>query len=722
MPSATKDFNVNILGDSTKGQAAFDAFGKKAKGTLTDTGGAFSKFTSVAGGALAAIGLANLGQKVGDFLSGSVDAYKDAQASQTQLTDAYERFPTLTDVSLKSLQDLNSALATKTKFDDDATASGQAALAAYGLNGRQLKELTPLMQDYAAKTGKDLPTAAKDLGKALLGQGRSLKDIGLNFKDAGSVSENFKQLMGGLNDKVGGFATKEGKDAAGQAEILKNQLGEVQETLGGKLMPIIQGFTSFLVTNVVPGLANVAGWVTDNAGLFIGLAAVIGGLVLGWVIYSGVMKTIQMVTGIATAAQWLWNAAISANPISIIIIALLALVAGIIWVAANWDSVSKFLTESWGKIASFATDVWGHVVDFFKDVWEKIVGFFKAAGAWIMDMFFHWTPLGIIIANWGPLSGFFVDLWNGIVSWATRVWNGFIGWLGGVARNFIAGWRNIWNGLASYFGRLWNGISSVVMRVWNGLSGWLGSQVRNLVRALSAIWNGFSGFMNAIMRGISNVVMGIWNGISSWLGAQVGNLVRALQSVWNGFAGFMGGLWNGIAGGVQWVVSVISGSLNGVVGFIGGLPGRIASAAGGMWNGIKDAFRAVLNWVIDRWNGLQFKIPAVNFMGIRTSAFTLGVPRIPHLATGGITNGPMLALIGDNPGGREVVEPLAGYKAELAKERQAGADALAAQSSGSGGGLHLTVETRNGPSVKEIFDEALWAFKAAGWRPNGGTA
>ena len=35
-----------------------------------------------------------------------------------------------------------------------------------------------------------------------------------------------------------------------------------------------------------------------------------------------------------------------------------------------------------------------------------------------------------------------------------------------------------------------------------------------------------------------------------------------------------------------------------------------------------------------------------------------GLASIPALAKGGITNGEMLALVGDNPGGREVVSPL----------------------------------------------------------------
>jgi hypothetical protein len=34
------------------------------------------------------------------------------------------------------------------------------------------------------------------------------------------------------------------------------------------------------------------------------------------------------------------------------------------------------------------------------------------------------------------------------------------------------------------------------------------------------------------------------------------------------------------------------------------------------------------------------------------------LPRIPRLATGGMTDGPMMAMVGDNPSGRELVMPM----------------------------------------------------------------
>jgi hypothetical protein len=102
-----------------------------------------------------------------------------------------------------------------------------------------------------------------------------------------------------------------------------------------------------------------------------------------------------------------------------------------------------------------------------------------------------------------------------------------------------------------------------------------------------------------------------------------------------------------------------------LISFVGQLPGKIASAASGMWDGIKNAFRNALNWVIDRWNGLEFKIPGFHIGPVGYDGFTLGVPDIPKLHTGGTVPGvpgtevPILATAGERVtagGGRETIQ------------------------------------------------------------------
>jgi hypothetical protein len=93
------------------------------------------------------------------------------------------------------------------------------------------------------------------------------------------------------------------------------------------------------------------------------------------------------------------------------------------------------------------------------------------------------------------------------------------------------------------------------------------------------------------------------------------------------------------------IKSTVLGAFNAVVGFITGLPGRISKAASGMWDGIKDAFKAAINWIIDGWDSLQFKINVPkDIYGIPVpgggGSFGFGVPHIDRLASGGPVYGP----------------------------------------------------------------------------------
>lgn len=79
---------------------------------------------------------------------------------------------------------------------------------------------------------------------------------------------------------------------------------------------------------------------------------------------------------------------------------------------------------------------------------------------------------------------------------------------------------------------------------------------------------------------------------------------------------------------------------------------RMDKAASGMFDGIKNAFRSALNWVIDRWNGLELKLPGFNWMGTQIGGATLGTPDIPRFAHGGIGGG--LARVAER--GRELIQ------------------------------------------------------------------
>lgn len=143
----------------------------------------------------------------------------------------------------------------------------------------------------------------------------------------------------------------------------------------------------------------------------------------------------------------------------------------------------------------------------------------------------------------------------------------------------------------------------------------------------------------------------VWDAIWSFLKA-VGHWFA------NDFANFFVGAYHWIMNAATETHNWVIGKWNALIGFVTGIPAKIRSAASGMWDGIKDAFKGAINWIIDRWNGLQFKIPSVDFLGIHTPGFTLGVPTIPHLAAGGVLTRGGLVQVGER--GAETVALPAG--------------------------------------------------------------
>lgn len=320
----------------------FDLFGRDRTASKTmrgvgDTAGKTAQTLQRAGAAMAA-GLAVAGAAAVAFGVQSVRAFAEAQEAQNRLAFAFEKFPALTDTSLAALQRFNAGLMKKTRFDDDAIASGQAVLAQFGLTGDQLRRLTPLLLDYAGATGKDLTTSAEDLGRALLGQGRALKILGIDFSDAGSVAANFDQLMGQLSEKVGGFAERDAETAAGKLDILTNRFGEVQEAVGEALLPALDKLLEWIEGDGLRALEGFAAWFAED-----GVDALTGFIdKIGEMAEDGsLVPSIVAGIGAITAAQIGLNAAMAANPVGLVIAGIAALISLGVAVAANFNDITK---------------------------------------------------------------------------------------------------------------------------------------------------------------------------------------------------------------------------------------------------------------------------------------------------------------------------------------------------------------------------------------------
>jgi hypothetical protein len=301
----------------------------------------------------------------------SVQAFAEAQASQAKLQFAYDKFPALADVNIKSLQKMNEALAKKTRFDDDAIAVGQAQLAQYGLTGTQLKKLTPLLLDYAARTGKDVASASEDLGKALLGSGRALKDVGIDFQDTGSVAGNFDTLIGDLGTSVSGFAEKDVETASGKLEQMRNRFGEIEEKIGAALMPALDGLAKFIESDVLPAAEDLGGWLAEDG--IPGLSAAVD-----WVVkWKDVLGPAATAVGFLTGAQIALNIAMDANPIGLAILLLGALIGVITLVITNFDAITTAALDGLNGIGNFSLGLSVSVAQTVQSIVNGVLGMIR---------------------------------------------------------------------------------------------------------------------------------------------------------------------------------------------------------------------------------------------------------------------------------------------------------------------------------------------------------
>jgi hypothetical protein len=86
--------------------------------------------------------------------------------------------------------------------------------------------------DFASAMGVDLVTAANLVGKTIGSSTNALARYGIQLSEGGTATERMTELMQVMSGKFGGFAEEEGKSAAGQMEIFKNNIDDAGEVVG----------------------------------------------------------------------------------------------------------------------------------------------------------------------------------------------------------------------------------------------------------------------------------------------------------------------------------------------------------------------------------------------------------------------------------------------------------------------------------------------------------
>jgi hypothetical protein len=232
-----------------------------------------------------------------------------------------------------------------------------------------------IIADMSTRLGTDLKGSAIQVGKALqdpLKGVTALRRVGVNFSEA-QTDIIKKMVEGGKTASAQALILKELQlEFGGSAEAAANAdpMFKFNKTMGAFKMAVGEAGTELLIV-LKPALEFIAGlfksaavglktfieFLKEHSEVVKAVAIGIGIAVAGYGVYLVVTNAAAIVTGIWTAAQWLLNAALSANPIGIVVVAIGALIGAVIYAYNTFGKFRAVLWATWAVMKEFASIV-----------------------------------------------------------------------------------------------------------------------------------------------------------------------------------------------------------------------------------------------------------------------------------------------------------------------------------------------------------------------------
>jgi hypothetical protein len=311
---------------------------------------------------------------VGALGVAAFDAAKGAMedaAAQAQLAQSITRNTNATKGQISANEDWISQQGKLLGVTDDELRPAMAKLVTQTKSVTKAQELAALSMDIAAATGKPLATVTDAVAKAAGGNTAALAKLSPELKGMIKDGLDAEGAMSVLADTFGGAATTKANTAQGQFQRLQVSLAETKETIGAALLPIIE--------KVLPVLTAFGNWASENTAIFLTVAGAIGGIAAAILIINGAMAVWTALTTAFTAVQTAFNAVMAMNPVTLVILAVVALVAALVIAYKKFDGfrnlvdgVFKFLKTAVGIWVDGVKLYFGVVYDIFKTLFNGI--------------------------------------------------------------------------------------------------------------------------------------------------------------------------------------------------------------------------------------------------------------------------------------------------------------------------------------------------------------
>jgi hypothetical protein len=256
---------------------------------------------------------------------------------------------------------------------------------------------------------------------------------------------------------------------------------------------------------------------SENATVVQILAGVVGGLAVAILAINAAIK----ISAIVTAA---WNAVMAANPVMLVVIAVIALIAGIVLLWNKCEGFRNAVLAIWEAIKTGAEAAWNAIKAVVSAVATGIANFIKGAG-------------DVIGSVWNAIKSAAETVWNAIKSVVDGVVNAIKGFIDGAATTI----KSIWDSIKTAAETAWNGIKSTVDSVVSGIKGF----IDGLLATVTGVWDDIQSAGEALWGPIGDAASAVFDtilGIIDDVSGAIGDVVGAIQ----GALDWVGNLWDKI--------------------------------------------------------------------------------------------------------------------------------------------------------------------------------
>lgn len=469
-----------------------------------------------------------------------------------------------------------------------------------------------------------------------------------------SLSELWKwltQLGQGLADAVTGFL------AVGQNGGAAASIGQLVGDAFNAAAPFVEKLASTL--------QSLGDWASEHGDairtVIAGIAGSFAAFKTASLISAAVtaLKSFDVAAKIAAAGQWVLNAAMNANPIMLVITAIGALVAGLIWFftqtetgRAAWASFTAFLSSAWQSAVAFVTGLGQNIANFFTqtipNAIQSVIQWFQqlpsAIGTALSNLI---TSIGTWAVSFGQsalqagqqfvsnIANFLTNLPATIAYWLAYGITFVVLWAAQLGSQAISAGQQFLTNLGTFFmqlpGNIWNWLTSTVASV----ASWAAQMGANALSAGSQFLSNVGTFISQLPSNVGSWLSGAISAAASFVGQMASNAVNAgsrfLSSIGSYISQVPGRISAGLSGAISAVGSfagsMASGALragqqflSNLVNTLASIPGRMASIGSqivsGLVNGITGSIGRVASAILGGVNDAIAKVK--NMLGIHS--------------------------------------------------------------------------------------------------------